>query len=204
MNPISIDRDKFGRLALEPESRIFEKRVRNFFALKKGWKLSKQALEIGRKDNGTPLMHEFDMVSEDRTIVGECKYYKWTKSGNYPSGKISTANEALFYLSRVNAGEKFLVLKEDISLTGKSLPEVYSRRSSGLMDDVTVYKYIYGSNWESDEMIKTRSKGKVWYHKLVAEDLLDFSKRRTGATRLAEIDQEIRSHLQRLIEAFTK
>lgn len=189
---------------MEPESRIFERRVRNFFALKKGWKLSKQALEIGRKDDGAPLMHEFDMVSEDGIIVGECKYYRWTKTGNYPSGKISTANEALFYLSRVNAREKFLVLKEDISLTGKSLPEVYASRSSGLMDDVTVYKYIYGSNLEKDELIQIRSKGKVWYHKLVAEDLLDFTKRRTEATRLAKIDQEICSHLQRLIQAFTK
>lgn len=204
MSPISLDKDEFEKLAMEPESKIFERRVRNFFALKKGWKLSKQALEIGRKDDGAPVMHEFDMVSEDGTIVGECKYYRWTKAGNYPSGKISTANEALFFLSRVNAREKILVLKEDMSLTGKSLPEVYANRSSGLMDDVTIYKYIYGSNLEKDELIQIRSKGKVLYHKLVAEDLLDFTKSRTGATRLAKIDQEIRSHLQRLIEAFTK
>jgi hypothetical protein len=172
--------------------------------LKKSWKLSEQSLEIGKNDNGTPLMHEFDLVSDDGAIVGECKSYKWTESGNYPQGKVSTTNEALLYLSRVNAKEKFLVLKEDVSLRGKSLPEVYVSRSSGLMDDVEVYKYIYGSDFEKDELTKIRRKGKVWYHKLVAEDLLDFSKKETGTTRLAEIDEEIRSRLQRLVEAFKK
>jgi len=159
-------------------------------------------LEIGRNDDGTPLLHEFDLVSEDGTIVGECKSYKWTKSGYYPQGKISTANEALFYLSRVNAEEKFLILKEDVSSKGKSLPEVYISRSSGLMDDVEVYKYIYGSNVENDKLAKIRSKGKVWYHKLVARDFLDFSKKEKGTTRLTKIDEEMRSHLQRIIKAF--
>jgi hypothetical protein len=149
-------------------------------------------------------MHEFDLVSEDETIVGECKSYKWTEGGNYPQGKVSTANEAVFYLSRVNAREKFLIFKEDASLRGKSLPEVYVSRSNGLMDDVEVYKYSCGSDFEKDELTMIRRKGKVWYHKLVAEDLLDFSKKERGTTRLAEIDEEIRSRLQRLIEAFGK
>lgn len=107
-------------------------------------------------------------------------------------------------MSRVNAEEKFLVLKEHVSLRGKSLPEVYVSRSSGLMDDVEVYKYIYSSNLEKDELVKIRSKGKVWYHKLAAEDLLDFSRKETGTTTLAEIDEEIRSRLQKVIEAFKK
>jgi len=193
---------EFEKLPKERESTLFEKRVRQFFALNKGLTLSEQILDIGKKDDGSPLRHKFDMVSEDGTIVGECKSYKWTKSGNYPSGKISTANEALFYLSRVNAKEKFLVLKDDVSRRGKSLPEVYVSRSSGLMDDVEIYKYIYHSDGEKDELVKIRSKGKVWYHKLVAEDLLDFSKKKTGKTRLAKIDEEISSYLERLIEAF--
>lgn len=203
-NMSEISPNEFEKLPREQECILFEKRVRRFFELKNGWKLSKEALEIGRKDDGTPLMHEFDLVSEDGAIVGECKSYKWTEGGNYPQGKISTANEALFFLSRANAEEKFLVLEEDVSLRGKSLPEVYASRSSGLMDDVEVYKYICGSEFERDELVRIRSKGKVWYHKLVSEDLLDFSRKEKGITRLAEIDEEIRSHLQRLIEAFKK
>ena len=189
-------------MSSEMNSVLFEKRVREFFDLKKGWKLSKRLLEIGRRDSGTPLMHEFDLVSEDASVVGECKCYKWTKSGNYPQGKISTANEALFYLSRVNAKEKFLVLNNYISLEGKSLPEVYVSRSSGLMDDVEVYKYVCGSDIEKDNLIKVQ--GKVWYHKLVADDLLDFSKKEPYKNMYSEIDDEIQSRLQRLIEAFKK
>jgi len=200
-NMSKMSKDEFEKLPKEQESILFEKRVRKYFALKKGWTLSKQVLEIGRKDDGTPLMHEFDLVSEDRTFVGECKSYKWTKSGHYPQGKISTANEALFYLSRVNAAKKFLIFREHISSKGHSLPEVYVRRSNGLMDDVEVYKYLFSSDVEKDELVKIRSRGKVWYHKLVAEDLLDFSKKKTGPTRLAKIDQEISSHLERLNEA---
>ena len=81
--------EEFNKMHKEREYAIFEKRIREFHRLKKGWKLSKQKLRIGMNDNGTPLMHEFDLVSEDRTIVGECKSYKWTKTGYYPSAKIS-------------------------------------------------------------------------------------------------------------------
>jgi len=68
--------DEFMKLSTERESTLFEKRVRKFFELKKGWKLSEQSLEIGKNDDGTPLMHEFDLVSDDGAIVGECKSYK--------------------------------------------------------------------------------------------------------------------------------
>lgn len=72
----NISPEEFKKLPRERESTLFEKRVRKFLRLKKCWKLSKQLLEIGRKDDGTPLIHEFDLVSEDGTIVGECKSYK--------------------------------------------------------------------------------------------------------------------------------
>jgi len=114
----------------------------------------------------------------------------------------SMHHEALFYLSRVNAKEKFIVLNEAISLNGKSLPDVYVSRSSGLMDDVEVYKYVCGFDIEKDSLIKVRGKGKVWYHKLVVDDLLDFSKKERYKTRYSEIDDEIQLRLQRLVEAF--
>ena len=202
MDEISVD--EFRKLPSESESTTFEKKVIEFFELKQGWKLSKRSLEIGRRDNGKPLMHEFDLVSEDGTIVGECKCYKWTGSSFYPSGKISTANEALFFLSRVNAKEKFLVLKEDLSLSGESLPDVYVRRSNGLMDDVEIYKYVSCSNAEKDELVRIRRKGKVWYHRLIAEDFLNFSIERVSVGRMTEIDQEIQARLQRFVEAFRK
>jgi hypothetical protein len=144
--PIEISPEEFKKLPYESESAKLERKVKEFLEKTRGLKLHKARLEIGLGDNGAIQMHEFDLVSEDKTVVGECKCYKWTENGNYPSGKISTANEALFYLSRVNAKEKFLVLAEDLSLKHESLPDVYVRRSSGLMDDVEVYKYVYGTS----------------------------------------------------------
>jgi hypothetical protein len=201
---IPYDSELKGSFPVPDTQEITRALVRQYFETKKGWKLSRQSLEIGRRDNGTLLRHEFDLVSENETIVGECKCYKWTQGDFYPSGKISTANEALFYLSRVNAKEKFLVLKEDLSLCGESLPEVYVRRSNGLMDDVEVYKHVCGSDFEKDELIKIRQKGKVWYHRLVAEDFLNFSLKYLSVGRMTEIDHEIQARLQRYIAAFKK
>jgi hypothetical protein len=198
--PIEISPEEFRKLPYESESIKFERKVREFFEKTRGLKLHSARLKIGRGDNGAIQRHEFDLVSEDKTIVGECKCYKWTKGNFYPSGKISTANEALFYLSRVNAKEKFLVLAEDLSLKHESLPDVYVRRSSGLMDDVEVYKYVYGASPEKDTLVKIRQKGKVWYHKLVAEDFLNFSLKYESIGRMADIDKEIKKRLDEFIE----
>ena len=46
-----------------------------------------------------PRPHRFDLVSEDRRIVVECKCYTWTSGGKTPQGKISTLIEALYYMS---------------------------------------------------------------------------------------------------------
>ena len=43
--------------------------------------------------------HKFDIVSDDYTIVIECKRYTWTETSNVPSAKIRATNEAAFYLS---------------------------------------------------------------------------------------------------------
>jgi hypothetical protein len=43
--------------------------------------------------------HGFDLVSSDLLVIGECKSYSWTESGNVPSAKMGFVNEATFYLS---------------------------------------------------------------------------------------------------------
>ncbi len=162
---VDITPEEFRKLPMESESVSFEKKVKAAFEAAKGWKLSRKSLVIGRRDDGSPMRHEFDLVSDDGNIVGECKCYKWTEGSFYPSGKISTANEALFFLSRVNAKEKFLVLKEDISKSGQSLPDVYVRRANGLMDDIEVYKYIYATSTQKDQLLRLRRKNKIWYNR---------------------------------------
>ena len=125
---VNLTQEEFRKLPTETESETFERKVKAALEASKGWKLSRKSLQIGQRDNGTSMMHEFDLVSDDGNIVGECKCYKWTEGRFYPSGKISMANETLFFLSRVNAKEKFLVLKEHIATNGQSLPDVYVRR----------------------------------------------------------------------------
>lgn len=46
-----------------------------------------------------PKDHKFDLVSEDMKIIGECKNYSWTETGNIPSAKMGFTNEAAFYLT---------------------------------------------------------------------------------------------------------
>ena len=41
-----------------------------------------------------PKDHKFDLVSEDEEIIGECKNYSWTETGNIPSAKMEFTNEA--------------------------------------------------------------------------------------------------------------
>ena len=46
-----------------------------------------------------PKSHRFDCASQDRKIVIECKCHSWTAGGNVPSAKMTTINEAAFYMS---------------------------------------------------------------------------------------------------------
>ena len=82
--------------------KMFEDRVSDFLRNTFGQKFYERSLQIGPNK-----YHNFDLVSEDGNIVVECKSYTWTESGNFPSAKISTAVEAIFYLSRIRAKRKY-------------------------------------------------------------------------------------------------
>jgi len=59
-----------------------------------------------------PKAHRFDLVSGDASIVGECKNYSWTETGNMPSAKMGFINEALLYLSYLpSATTKFIAMR---------------------------------------------------------------------------------------------
>lgn len=61
----------------------------------------KTKLEPEQKiDIGNPMKeHAFDLASQDKSIVIECKRYTWINSDKKPNGKISTLNEAVLYFS---------------------------------------------------------------------------------------------------------
>lgn len=66
---------------------------------------------------GTPPKdHKFDLANSDRSVVVECKNYRWTKSGNVPSAKLTGLDEAVFYFNFLpkEHTKKILCIKECI------------------------------------------------------------------------------------------
>ena len=92
------------------KGRDFEEKVSQ--ALEERYKTSfkKRSINIGVP----PKAHNFDLVSEDGTIIVECKNYSWTETGNIPSAKTAFLNEAVLYLSHAPVDSKrIIVLRKD-------------------------------------------------------------------------------------------
>ncbi len=90
---------------------------------------------------GNPkVSHKFDLVNNDRSIVVECKNYKWTDAGNVPSAKLMGLDEAAFYFSFLPEGiTKLLCMSESRHPSKKeSLAEYYVRVHGHLLRDVKV------------------------------------------------------------------
>ena len=84
--------------------------------------------------------HKFDLVSEDGTIIIECKCYTWTKAWNVPSAKLATLDEAVLYMRSVpHAARKIIVLDRAFSRkTGSTLAEYFVDKKGHLLEDVEV------------------------------------------------------------------
>jgi hypothetical protein len=62
---------------------------------------------------GNPKKHEFDAVSEDGSIVCGIKTASWkTSGGKRGSGKVQGAYTELYFLSLVQAKDKYLILTD--------------------------------------------------------------------------------------------
>ena len=97
---------------------------------------SEYALPIGNP----PKLHRFDCVSEDETVVVECKCYTWTDSGNVPSAKLMGLNEAVFYMSYLPAGTTRILAinKSTHPRRAETLAEYYNRIDGHLLNGVTI------------------------------------------------------------------
>ena len=98
-----------------------EKAVRERLGEMYGTRFRRGKLIIGDRSEGEPQIHEFDLISENKTIIGEVK-----------SGKCTTTNYNLalvdcFYLSKVEARVKLMVFSD------KELYEYFRDRSQGLI-----------------------------------------------------------------------
>ena len=94
--------------------------------------------------NGACKHHfDFECSKNEETIVIECKHYDYTSEGNVPSGKISTLNEAVFFLEKLNPEiKKVLCLNKSAQAdsSGRTLAERYVEKYSSLMEDILVYE----------------------------------------------------------------
>ena len=118
--------------------RDFEKRVSRVLEAKYRRKFKSEKIKIGHP----PKEHAFDLVSEDKKIVAECKYYSFTKTGNTPAAKMAVLNEAVFYLSHLpKKTEKLLILRRVYRSRSKnavSLAGYYKRINNHLLSGVVV------------------------------------------------------------------
>ena len=88
-----------------------------------GTQFRKRKLIIGNKSNGEPQIHEFDLVSEDRNIVGE------VKSGMCSRTNYNLALVDCLYLSKIKADLKLMVF------TDKKLYDYFRDKSPGLVSE---------------------------------------------------------------------
>ena len=71
-----------------------------------------RTLIVGHRSNGEAIKHEFDIVSEDKSIIGEVKSYKYTKKA-HANTRFPRVLEACRYLEMIPAARKMLVLTNE-------------------------------------------------------------------------------------------
>lgn len=82
----------------------------------------------------TPGYHEFDAVSEDKSIISAIKGHSFkTSGGNLPQAKFASLYQELYFLSLVKAKRRLLIL------TNKEMYTDFVERSKGkVADDVEI------------------------------------------------------------------
>ena len=104
-------------------------------------------LEIGINENRKK--HNFDFGDREKKIIVECKSHTWTESGNVPSAKITTWNQAMyFFLAASSDYRKILLVLHDVNKkTGETLGEYYLRTNAHLIPDgVEIWEFDDNSN----------------------------------------------------------
>lgn len=92
--------------------------------------------------------HKFDLANSSGKTVVECKCYTWTETGNVPSAKMRSVNEAAFYLSFLSYDvEKCIVMaKATHPRRNETLAEYYYRINHHLLGDIKILEYDTDAN----------------------------------------------------------
>jgi len=78
----------------------------------------------------------FDMVSEDKSIVGDAKYLSMVRGQYIPPAKFSVIAEHVWLLEKTNSVKRFLVFGND-----RRVPVEWLKRYSNLVNDVKFFFY---------------------------------------------------------------
>ena len=93
-------------------------------------------------------LHKFDIADKSESMVIECKSYTYTSTGNIPSAKLTTLNEAIFYFSFLpTETKKILIMAYAIHPKRKeTLAEYYIRIYGHLLGNVKVWEFNPDNN----------------------------------------------------------
>lgn len=125
---------------MSPQGRKIERAVREKLSRELGMSLKNRKLVLGRNSDGEEIKKEFDLVSPDEALVGEIKSYKFanktTGKAGYNTTRKARLLAACFYLEKVNARTKLLIL------TNKKLYDVFMSSEGCLIHKSIEIKYL--------------------------------------------------------------
>lgn len=100
-------------------------------------------MEVGIPIGSPPKLHKYDLVSENRAFVGECKALTWTAAGNVPSAKITNLREAVQLLRLLpSAAKPFLAMKRSVHpKNGQSLADYFVRLNRYLVRELAILEF---------------------------------------------------------------
>ena len=81
------------------------------------------SVEVGIGSKATKH-HRFDFGNSE--VLVECKCYGWTETGNNPSAKISTLNEAMMYFHSTPGTYRKLLFLPKTSKSGARNPQTFA------------------------------------------------------------------------------
>ena len=106
--------------------------VRRRIEAQEGIPLPEGRATVGRRADGAVRQHLFDLVAENRSLVGEIRTYTMGESGGRPAGKFAHCYAACLFLFRSKARRKVLIL------TDQAFWSRFRRESEGLVEGIEI------------------------------------------------------------------
>lgn len=111
---------------------VIVERVRRRLEAEAGVPLPEGRAPVGRRADGTQRQHVFDIVAEDRSLIGEIRTYTLGESGGRPAGKFAHCYASCLFLFRSKARRKVLIL------TDRAFWARFRRESEGLVEGIEI------------------------------------------------------------------